>query len=332
LPWNYHRVLTMRDNPLAGPEEWLDPKFARLDVSAHEWLRGRGLSEPAIRLAYGMNTTFGRSADDVSALLLLFRGAFSKTQRKLAPQDSLGFTARDGMQRIPDAMAAALRRGVLLGRVVTAIVADGTKLVVRSADGSRFAADHVVAAIPFGALRGVAIDPPLRGAQAEAVAELPAQPITQVYLRPKKAFWEDDGYAPSMFTDTLAGMFAAARNGENPREVTSFTAWVIGGAAESLEGLAPRDAGRKVIEAVERIRPAARGQLEFVDLKSWGGDPYASGAWAYFHPGQVTALAAAMGSPHGRLHFCGEHLARAARGMEAALESAESASRTVLAT
>jgi monoamine oxidase len=85
-----------------------------------------------------------------------------------------------------------------------------------------------------------------------------------------------------------------------------------------------------VIEAVERIRPAARGQLEFVDMKSWGGDPFAGGAWAYFRPGQVTAFARHMGEPHGRLHFCGEHLARTARGMEAALESAEHTVRAVL--
>lgn len=30
-----------------------------------------------------------------------------------------------------------------------------------------------------------------------------------------------------------------------------------------------------------------------------------------------------MAEPHGRMHFCGEHTARANRGMEGALESAE---------
>ena len=80
-----------------------------------------GLSERAIALAYGLNVSFGRDAHDVSALLLLFRGAFSREQRALASSDSLGFTARDGVQRIPEAMAAALANGVELDHAVTAL-------------------------------------------------------------------------------------------------------------------------------------------------------------------------------------------------------------------
>ena len=121
MPWNYHRVLTMRDNPLEEPGDWLESRHAALDISAHDWLRGLGLSERAIALAYGLNVSFGRDAHDVSALLLLFRGAFSKRQRALAPSASLGFTARHGVQRIPEGMAAALAGGVELDHAVVAI-------------------------------------------------------------------------------------------------------------------------------------------------------------------------------------------------------------------
>ncbi|HEY9182015.1 MAG TPA: NAD(P)/FAD-dependent oxidoreductase, partial [Gammaproteobacteria bacterium] len=193
LPWNYHRVLTMRDNPLATPDEWLDPKHAALDVSAHEWFKSLGLSDRAIDVAYGLNVSFGRNAHDVSALLLLFRGAFSKTQRALAPTDSLGFTARHGVQRIPEAMAAALSGGVELGRAVTAITLERDRAVVVTADGRRVTARHVVAALPASVLRGIAIEPQLPAAQAEAIAKLPSQPLTQVYLAPRSRFWEQDG-------------------------------------------------------------------------------------------------------------------------------------------
>jgi monoamine oxidase len=37
-----------------------------------------------------------------------------------------------------------------------------------------------------------------------------------------------------------------------------------------------------------------------------------------------------MFAPHGRIHFCGEHLAIASRGMEAALESAETVTARIL--
>src|SRR5690606_8668770 len=135
---------------------------------------------------------------------------------------------------------------------------------------------------------------------------------------------------PSLFTDSAAGMVAAARNGEDPTEVTSLAAWVMGDAATRLDGLSAAAAGRAVIDAIERVRPAARGQLELVGLHSWGSDPYAAGAWAYFKPGDVTRFAGIMVRAHGRLHFCGEHLAVSSRGMEGAMESGERAAAEAL--
>lgn len=331
LPWTYHRVLAMRHNPLQSPEEWLLPERADADVSAHEWLRGLGLGERAIRLAYGVNPSFGADADDVSALLLFFRAAFSKAQRRLAPEGSVGFTAERGVQRIPEAMAASLRREVALGQAAAAIESGPRAAAVRTRDGRRYTATHVVCALPFGVLRGVGIDPPLEGLQAEAVASLPAQPITQFYLRPKRAFWEEDGYSPSLFTDSAAGMIAAVRGGSDPNEITTLTAWVMGGEAARLDALDAQDAGRAVIRAIETIRPAARGQLELLGAKSWGKDPYAAGAWAYFRPGEIRRFASVMGRAHGRVHFCGEHLALACRGMEGAMESGQRAAAEILA-
>ncbi len=155
--------------------------------------------------------------------------------------------------------------------------------------------------------------------------------MTQVYLAPKSRFWEQDGYAPSLFTDTQAGMLAAARNRERPTEVTSLAAWIIGDQAAALDRLSPADAGRAVIAAIEKIRPAAKGQLEVLGMHSWGADPYAGGAWAYFRPGDVTRYAAVLGNAQGRLQFCGEHLALQSRGMEGAMESAEEAVAAILA-
>jgi monoamine oxidase len=330
LPWNYHRVLTMRDNPLNDPSEWLDARHAALDVSAHAWLRSLGLSERAIALAYGLNVSFGRDAHDVSALLLLFRGAFSKQQRARSASDSLGFTARHGVQLIPDAIAGALTNGVELDHAVTAIALHGDRAVVSCANGRRFTARHVIAAVPPPVLRRIAIEPKLPPLQADAIATLPSQPLTQVYLAPRSRFWEQDGYAASLFTDTRAGMLAAARNRDDPAEVTSLTAWITGDNAAALDRLPAADAGRSVIAAIETLRPSAKGQLELLGMHSWGADAHAGGAWAYFRPGEVTRFAGVLGRAHGRLKFCGEHLATASRGMEGAMESAEEAAAAIL--
>lgn len=330
MPWTFHRVLTMRENPLERPEDWLDPAFARHDVSAYEWMRSLGLDDAAIRVGYELNPSFGADARDISALQLFFRAAFSKAQRRLAPEGCVGFTAEGGVQRIPEAMAAQLRREVELGCRAIGIDVRSDGVTVHCDDGSKVSASFAICSLPTHVLADLAIDPALPKPQADAIQSLHSQPVTQVYLIAKTPFWEEDGYAPSLFTNSAAGMIAAARNGEDPRQVTSLTAWAMGPAAARLDRMSDAEAGREVVAAIERIRPAAKGRLEVVGLKSWGSDPYARGAWAYFRPGQVRAFASDLGRPHGRLHFCGEHLGETSRGMEGAMESAERAAAAVL--
>jgi len=331
MPWNYNRVLTARENPLETPEAWLEPEQAHNDVSLHEWMQGLGLTDEAISLGYGLNVSFGDNARDVSALLMFFRAAFSVAQRRQAPEGIAGFTAQDGVQRIPEAMAEALDKEVHFGKVVVGIDDSAAQAVVHCADGTIYETPHVVCSLPFGVLQDIEIEPTLTGVQRAAVEELPSQSMTQIYFAHKSNFWEADGFNPSMFTDGVAGMVAAARNGEDPNQVTSFTAWAMGPNAERLDALPPAQAADLVIQAIEAVRPAARGQLEFLGLQSWGTDPFARGGWAYFRPGQVARFGAAMGAPHGRIRFCGEHLGRAARGMEGAMESGQRAAEEIIA-
>jgi len=331
MPWSYHRVLTARENPLAGTAEWLDPRHAIYDISMRDWMRGLGLSDEVIEMGYGINVSFGDNAADVSTLLMFLRAAFSVEQRRFAPKGVMGLTAKDGVQRIPEAMAEALATPVQLGKVVSAIASEKDKARVRCADGSIYEAPEVVCTLPFSILKDIPIDPPLEGTQAEAVRNLPYQAMTQVYLAHKSEFWREDGYSPSMYTDGVIGMVAAARNGEDPEEVTSFTAWAMGPNAHRLDALPEKEVGKRVIAEIEAIRPAAKGQLEFIGLHAWGSDPFARGGWAYFRPGQINELAGAMGAAHGRIHFCGEHLSAAARGMEGAMESAERVAAEILA-
>jgi monoamine oxidase len=46
--------------------------------------------------------------------------------------------------------------------------------------------------------------------------------------------------------------------------------------------------------------------------------------------GPISAPANEMAKPAGRLHFCGEHTATGARGLEGALESAERVALEIL--
>ncbi len=321
MPWNYSRVLIARESPLQKTKDWLNPNQAHNDVPLSDWMKGLGLNDRAIKLGYGMNVSFGDNAQDVSALLMFFRAAFSLDQRKQASKGVVGFTALNGVQRIPETMAENLYNEVHYGKVVTNIDDSGEQAEVLCTDGTIYKTPQIICSLPFGVLRNIKINPTLTGLQQEAVKKLPSQPVTQLYFAHRSDFWEADGLKPSMFTDGVAGMLAAARNGEDPTKVTSFTAWAMGPNAARLDSLPPKQAADLVIKEIEAVRPAARGQLEFLGLHSWGNDPFAQGGWAYFRPGQITSFGATMGAPHGRILFCGEHLGLANRGMEGAMES-----------
>ena len=245
--------------------------------------------------------------------------------------DTFTGVVRGGNQNLPLAMARRLRGDLLQGKAVTAIELTDRNVQVLCSDGSRHRAKAVVCSIPFPVLRHVAIDPLPPPPQRRAIHLLGAKPITQFHLLPKRAFWEDDGLSPAMWSDGISGSILANRDLENPARVTTLTVWCSARTARYLDRFPQAEAGRLVIAEIERLRPAARGALQMAAVHSWERDPFAGGTWAIFGPGQVNEFVRSMAVPHGRLFFCGEHTAIASRGMEAALESAERASLEVLA-
>jgi monoamine oxidase len=189
----------------------------------------------------------------------------------------------------------------------------------------------VVCALPFATLRHVRLQPGLRALQSKAVRSLPYQPVHQVALQASRPFWQSDGLEPSMWTDSPIGRVTAIHGGRDDYDVASLLVSAFGRGALYLDRMGHADAARYVIDEIERMRPAAKGTLTVTGQHSWSRDPFAGGAWAYFHPGTVTRFLPAMFQPHRRVHFCGEHTSVTARGMEGALESGERAAREVVA-
>ena len=81
---------------------------------------------------------------------------------------------------------------------------------------------------------------------------------------------------------------------------------------------------------LEKIRPAAKGQVVVHRFHSWGQQPLQKGCRHSFKPGQITAFANDMIQPWQRLHFAGEHTRRLDYGMESAMESGERAAIEVM--
>ena len=307
---------------------WRRPEFAGWDRPVGEVLEEAGLASEAVALGAGQNASYGTDQHDLSALMMFHTISFAIHQ---ANWPDAGGAAKGGNQRIPEAMARNLTGDVMLNSPVAAIADEGGRVRVTLDDGRRLNAARAVIAVPFSALRRIALDPEPPAVQRVAIDNLGYTPCTQIHYAVKKPYWERDGMAPSMWTDALPGRFMALKNDPgSPDSVTSCLAYVNGHSAVKLAHMDEEAAIAEVTAELFRLRPSLKDALQPVYLWKWSNNPYAGGAYAYWKPGQITAFARTIAQPHGRMHFAGEHTAQLNRGMEAAMESGERAAIELL--
>jgi monoamine oxidase len=233
-----------------------------------------------------------------------------------------------GNQRLPIAMAAALKTPLRTGVVVAAVTTTAGGVDVRTTTGERLRARRAILAIPLTALRRVRFDPGLPAAQAAAIRDLGYARTSKFYLRAAAPFWDADGFDASLWTDTeLERVFALE---EANGSVTNLVVW-LNRTAPPFDRLTGTDAHAWLLRRLAELRPATAGKLEVIGEHSWLATPGIEGCIQRYGPGQVTAYADVLPLPHGSIHFAGEHTRRVDVGMEAAMASGERAALEVLA-
>jgi monoamine oxidase len=309
------------DHPL-----WPGEAALRFDgMTMAQLLRARGASPGAIALMrLGYLDEWGDGIDAISALGLL---------RDLASNRGAGDTHRiaGGSDRLPTAFAQRLDEVIRYGAAVTGIEQRrGGVRVTYTAGGAEksVAADRVICAIPFTALRRLAVHPSLSAPKSAAVAQLPATSVTRVYLQLRNRVWDrEDGDAVA--TDLPIMMAAHASAGQpGTREIVE--AFVTGAAARELARMPAGACVRQVRAQVARLIPAIDGQVERASVYAWDADPWARGDYAWFRPGQVRALLPHVATPEGRIHFAGDHTSTRPGWMQGALDSGLRAAHEVI--
>lgn len=303
-----------RANPLRDATSWLEATHADLDqLTLDAFLVGQGATPEARRL---MNVAPNcRSLSEVSALW-----AMRDDQRRRAAS-GLPQRVTGGNHRLVESLAASITGPIHRASVVTALATGADGVAARCADGRTFHADVCVCTLPLPALRRVAIDPPLEGAQRDAVAQIPYTAITLAIFTLTRPFWQEDGLPVGMWTDTPVERIFPHRNVDG--DIAGLVCFVDGEQAERLDEMDEDRRRTYLLAEVERVRPAARGALRLHTVVSWGRDAFAGGAYHAFAPGQIGRLRPALARPWGRIHFAGEHTSVRDPGMEGALESAE---------
>lgn len=323
LPRSASYAVYAQNNPLPKGDlmAWRQTEYSRQDVSLHQFLSMHGWTDAQIRLGAGTNMGYGGTEFDLS-VMMMFQNLRWLEYQNLVSKGRSGMAAAGGNQRIPEAMAKALKGDLIRNARVTGLRTNKQGVEVTTSDGNSHRAKFAICTMPFSALRLVSIDPILPPVHATAVSQLGYTPSVQVHFVPTQKYWEMDELPPSMWTDGIGGRFMALRNNsDEPNEVTSLVAYTNGRAALTLDRFETSDAVSLVTTELERIRPSLKGALRFVKYWSWMRNPLAGGSYAYWKPGQISHYAATIAKPHQRIHFAGEHTAVLERGMEGAMES-----------
>jgi len=322
--------------PFTTLDGWLQPDARAYDLSLAQWLERAGASPAARQIT---STSWGRPLEKLSLLRMMMEATRSKigmdkidpaTMKGMDQYERAGITSQHvvgGTSRLTDAMAATLGDRVRYGQRVRVIDMDKRGVTVRCASGTSYRAKWALAALPFSVLRGIDIRPGLRGAQAEAVRGMPYGNQSQVWLRVREPYWERDDIDASMWTDGAFNLIRQQIESDRSRHLISALAFSDN--AVRLDAMPHAERGRFAIAEIERIRPSTRGLLEFVGAHSWLQAPGALGCSYHLQPGRAFDWTHAMGNPHQRLWFAGEHLRQLEVGMEAAMESGERAARGI---
>lgn len=251
-----------------------------------------------------------------------------------------------GTQRLPEAFAAKLRRQPRTGCQVIRLEQDGDQAgAVFLEDGVERIerGDAVVCTVPYPVLTQIDAQPAFSGAKRRAIRELGYDSSTKVLVVTRRRFWETDDaiFGGCTQTDLPTGTTVYPSDNARRRDpgvsrapgvlLASYT-W--GQAARRMAMLPREECRRVVLDAVGRIHPQLREPGMVEDLVSWSWDEHrwSQGAFAWFQPGQFTALHADVIRPEGRIWFAGEHTSLAHTWMEGALESAQRVVGEVLAS
>ncbi len=322
-----------RHDPFATLDDWRSPSSMQFDIPIADRLRADGLSDEAIRLlALSLHSA---DVESTSYLTVAQEHHRILDEIKLTSGGSMAIESAAGTTssaRVPiqnivggtgalvDAMAAPFVDQVRLNSPVATVDLDvaGT-CVVTLADGSTVHARRVVSAVPFTALRHIAITPSLPTRRSVVVQDMPYTTNTRVWARVDRPFWEDDGRAPSTFSDAAFRSCMILR--ESGRPTTAM--FLLSGEAARATDVQGSDVATAVIASFEAHRPAAKGALTPYLVSSWGQVPHINGLRHSYPAGEMADWMQNLAEPWHGLHFAGEHTRQREMGMEAALESAE---------
>jgi monoamine oxidase len=295
--------------------------------SVAEWLaRVEGDRTLAAGLR-GLRGFFLADPEDLSLLALVEQFASNG-----APGDGRMFRLRGGTDRLPEAMARALRGKILLNTILRRVSQDNVsvRLFVEERGTRReLRGDFLVIAMPASTVRDVQFEPALHEDQHRAIATLRYGAATRLLLQFDRRFWRRRGRRWAFGTDLPIGAVWDANEGQ--RGAFGILSFLAGGRASAeLQEILAREGEQGVCKRLKWLGRPAR--LVASSSIAWESEPWSRGGYAFFDPQFDARLRAWLSRPSGRILFAGEHTSDRAQGyMDGAIESGKRAAVEVAA-
>jgi monoamine oxidase len=310
-----------------GEERWdtgIARAIARQPVS--KWLMDVGATRQLRARMRGFRGFFLADPEDLSLLALVDffgSGGFE--------EDTDTFRIRSGNDRLPDALARALRQPLRFGSVLRRVrqTADGIVATVeREGHHDELTADAVIIAIPAVLLRDVVLEPGLRDAQRDAIAHLKYGDATRLLLQFDRQFWRKPKRAGLFGSDQPFGaLWDGNEQQKGPMGILSFLAG--GGASQEIRALVRTEGLDGLVNRLRWL--GTPGRVLASTQVVWEDEPWSRGGYAYFDPQFNPEWRAELSRPHGRVFFAGEHTHLRWQGyMEGAVLSGQRAAAEVV--
>jgi monoamine oxidase len=310
---------SLRD-PETNPERW--NAWHDYDrMTWPEWLRTRGASADGVKLL-----TLGADSSEISALYVL-------RQISLHRGGTGYFKIEGGMDRLTSAMAEELGEDVRYHARVLGIAQSAGGVEIRFSENGEsrtMAASRVLVTVPFPVLRDIAVTPEFSDEKRAIIGQMPYRASLRFLLQTRAPFWEPRGLSGAARTDAPCEIWNGSHGQLSVNGLLSVTAGGKPGMSAHLSNLSPYEQLQWGREIADTAFPGFAAAYQKGITQNWTDDPFSRGAFAVFHPGQMTRWGEKAYAPEGRVHFAGDHVSPWPGWMEGALWSAERALQELL--
>ncbi|MDH4582319.1 flavin monoamine oxidase family protein [Pseudomonas sp. BN415] len=292
-------------------------------ISVARWLEklslpptAKALVEQRIRSRY----------DEPSRLSLLYLAQQARVYRGLPDTEMRAARLPGGSQGLAQAMAKQIKT-IKTNARVSAIVQEKDGVTVK-VDGAGYHADYVVLAVPLPALGRISLTPSLSALQLRALKDINYGWRDQMLLQFKKPVWGKSRLSGEVYSDQGLGMLwvePALKGGAN------LLINLSGDNARLMQAFGDRQMVDQVLIRFDKHFPGAREQFKGFELRRYGKDALAGGAYLAYGPGEISLYWRMWEKPLGRVVFAGEHTDALYPGtLEGALRSGQRAAAQVI--